>query len=68
MTHNFYKFWLKITAIVVGSLCLVFCLGAMVPTSESAGFTLDLLGLPLDGLQSYAALGCIDLLPVGSGL
>jgi hypothetical protein len=68
MTHNFYKFWLKITAIVVGSLCLVFCLGAMVPTSESAGFTLDLLGLPLDGFQSYAALEFIDLVPVGSGL
>ncbi|MFT5869972.1 MAG: hypothetical protein ACI8TF_002086 [Paracoccaceae bacterium] len=68
MTHNFYKFWLKITAIVVGSLCLVFCLGAMVHTSESAGFTLDLLGLSPDGLQSYAALECIDLVPVGSGL
>jgi hypothetical protein len=40
----------------------------MVPTSESAGFTLELLGLPLDGFQSYAALEFIDLVPVGSGL
>ncbi|MEL6593277.1 MAG: hypothetical protein AAFQ68_24480 [Bacteroidota bacterium] len=55
MTHSFHKFWLKITAIVVGSFGPVFFLGTMLATSEPARWTLDLLSWPLDGMQDYAA-------------
>jgi hypothetical protein len=54
-SHRFHKFWLKITAVVVGSFGPVFFLGTMLPTSEPARWTLDLLSWPLDGLQSYAS-------------
>ncbi|MDN4166702.1 hypothetical protein QWY31_14420 [Cytophagales bacterium LB-30] len=52
-THNFHKFWLKITAIVIGSFGPIFFFGTMVSTSEPARWTLDLLSLPLDGVQNY---------------
>jgi hypothetical protein len=55
MSHKFHKFWLKITAIVVGSFGPVFFLGTMMATSEPARWTLDLLSWPLDGLQSYTS-------------
>jgi hypothetical protein len=54
MTHDFYKTWLNVTAIVIASFGPVFFLGAFAPTSEPARFTLDLLSLPLDGHQSFA--------------
>ncbi|MEM8749881.1 MAG: hypothetical protein AAGF28_06235 [Pseudomonadota bacterium] len=53
MSHAFHKFWLKITALVVGSFGPVFFLGTMAATSEPARFTLDLLSWPLDGQQTY---------------
>jgi len=53
MSHTFHKFWLIITAIVVGSFGPVFFLGTMAATSEPARWTLDLLSWPLDGVQSY---------------
>lgn len=53
MTQKFHKFWLKITAIVIGSFGLIFFLGTMLSTSEPARWTLDLLSLPLDGVQNY---------------
>jgi hypothetical protein len=53
MTQKFHKFWLKITAIVIGSFGPVFFLGTMISTSEPARWTLDFLSLPLDGVQSY---------------
>lgn len=53
MSQNFHKFWLKITAIVIGSFGPVFFLGTMLLTSEPARFTLDLLSFPLDGVQNY---------------
>lgn len=53
MTQQFHKFWLKITAIVIGSFGPVFFLGTMLSTSEPARLTLDLLSLPLDGVQNY---------------
>lgn len=53
MTQKFHKFWLKITAIVIGSFGPIFFLGTMLSTSEPARFTLDLLSLPLDGVQNY---------------
>lgn len=52
-THSFHKFYLKITAIVVGSFGPIFFLGTMLATSEPAHWTLDLLSWPLDGLQVY---------------
>jgi len=54
-TQKFHKFWLKITAIVIGSFGPVFFLGTMLSTAEPARFTLDLLSLPLDGIQNYDA-------------
>lgn len=55
MTQEFHKFYLKITAIVVGSFGPIFFLGTMLPTSDPARWSLDLLSLPLDGLQNYEA-------------
>lgn len=55
MTLAFHKFYLKITAIVVGFFGPVFFLGTMLPTSEPARWSLDLLSLPMDGLQNYEA-------------
>jgi hypothetical protein len=55
MTHQFHKSWLKVTALVVGSFGPIFFLGTMLPTSELARWTLDLLSWPLDGAQTYTA-------------
>lgn len=55
MTQKFHKFWLKVTAFVIGSFGPIFFLGTMLPTSEPARWTLDLLSLPLDGMQNYEA-------------
>jgi biotin transporter BioY len=52
-THKFHKFWLKITAIVIGSFGPVFFLGTMVSTMEPARWTLDLLSWPLNNSVSY---------------
>lgn len=49
-----HKFWLKITAVVVGSFGPIFFLGTMESTAEPARLTLDLLNWPLDQSQSYA--------------
>ena len=54
MTHKFHKFWLKITAFVVGSFGPVFFLGTMTSTSEPARLTLDVLSWPVDGMTTYA--------------
>jgi hypothetical protein len=55
MSHGFYKFWLKITAIVVGSFGPVFFFGTMESTAEPARLSLDLLSWPIDQTQSYSA-------------
>jgi len=55
MTHKFHKFWLKITAIVVGSFGPIFFLGTMLSTSEPARWTLDVLSWTVDGIQNYKA-------------
>lgn len=55
MTQQFHKFWLKITAIVVGGFGPVFFFGAMLATSEPARLTLDLLSWPIDGRQDFGA-------------
>jgi hypothetical protein len=49
MSRKFHKFWLKITAIVVGSFGPVFFLGMMAATMEPARLTLDILSWPIDG-------------------
>lgn len=53
MTHDFHRFWLKITAIVIGSFGPIFFLGTMEPTIEPIRFSLDLLSWPIDGKQTY---------------
>ena len=55
MTQAFHKSWFKVTALVVGSFGPIFFLGTMLPTSEPARWTLDLLSWPLDGLQTFAS-------------
>ena len=54
MSRDFHKFWLKITAIVVGIGGPVFFLGTMEATVEPARVTLDILSWPLDGATTYA--------------
>lgn len=53
MSHSYHRFWLKITAIVVGSFGPIFFLGTMASTLEPARLTLDVLSWPLDGLTTY---------------
>lgn len=55
MTQSFHKFWLKITAIVIGSFGPVFFLGTMAETMEPARLTLDILSWPVDGATTYAS-------------
>ncbi|MEM6343929.1 MAG: hypothetical protein AAF927_08615 [Bacteroidota bacterium] len=52
-SHKSHKFWLKITAIVVGSFGPVFFFGTMLETMEPARLTLDLLSWPVDGMTTY---------------
>ncbi len=53
MSRQTHKFWLKITAIVVGSFGPVFFLGTMIQTAEPARLTLDILSWPIDGATTY---------------
>jgi hypothetical protein len=55
MTRQFHKNYLKVTAFVIGSFGPIFFLGSMLPTTEPARWTLDLLSFPLDNLQNYDA-------------
>lgn len=55
MSPQFHKFWLKITALIIGSFGPVFFLGAMSATLEPARLTLDLLSWPIDGATTYAS-------------
>jgi hypothetical protein len=54
MSHAFHRFWLKITAVVIGAFGPVFFLGTMEITAEPARLTLDLLSWPIDGATTYA--------------
>lgn len=53
LSQDYHKFWLKITAAVVGSFGPIFFLGTMVSTMEPARLTLDILSWPIDGHTSY---------------
>jgi hypothetical protein len=55
MTKQFHKSYLIFTAFVIGSFGPIFFLGTMLPTSEPARWTLDLLSFPLDNVQNYDA-------------
>lgn len=55
MSREFHKFWLKITAIVVGSFGPVFFLGTLSGTLEPARLTLDILSWPVDGATTFAS-------------
>lgn len=55
MTHALHKFWLKVTAVIVGSFGPVFALGTMAATSEPARLTLDVLSWPIDGATTYTS-------------
>lgn len=49
-----HKFWLLITAIVVGSFGPIFSLATQSGSDELARWTLDLLAWPIDGTQIYS--------------
>ncbi|MDP5360821.1 MAG: hypothetical protein NWP79_01565 [Paracoccaceae bacterium] len=53
MTHAFHKFWLKITAIGIGSFGPLFFLATMPATSGPIRWSLDLLSWPLDGGTTF---------------
>lgn len=55
-SQQFHKFYLKITAIVVGSFGPVFFLGTIAETAGLATWTLDFLSWPVDGAQVYTEL------------
>lgn len=55
MTQGFHKFWLKITAIIVGSFGPIFFLGTLPFAQAPARLTLDILSWPLDGNVTYAS-------------
>ena len=55
MSRDFHRFWLKITAIIIGSFGPVFFLGTMVATQEPARLTLDILSWPIDGATTYSS-------------
>lgn len=55
LTQQFHRYWLKVTAIVVGSFGPIFFLGTMEATMEPARFTLDFLSWPLDGATTYGS-------------
>jgi hypothetical protein len=67
MTQKFHKFWLKITAIVIGSFGPIFFLGTMASTLEPARLTLDLLSWPIDGSTTYASADTRFLSALTSG-
>lgn len=52
-TQQFHKFYLKITAIIIGSFGPIFFLATIPEFSEPARWSLDLLSWPIDGAQVY---------------
>lgn len=55
-TQAGHKAWLRVTAITIALFGPVFFLGSMPATAWPAAFTLDFLGWPIDGRQTYEAL------------
>ena len=52
-THAAHKFWLKISAIVIGFFGPVLTLGTIPATNELARLGLDILTWPIDGFPDY---------------
>lgn len=48
-----HKFYLRITAIIIGSFGPVFFFGTMPATSAPAAWSMDFLSWPLDGQQNF---------------
>ena len=67
MSTAFHRFWLKITAIIVGSFGPVFSFGAMQSTSAPARLTLDLLGWRLNHPSNFDAVDTRFLSAVTGG-
>ena len=55
MSRAFHKFWLKVTAVVIGSFGPVCFLGTMSPTAAPARLTLDILRWQDFGTTTYAS-------------
>lgn len=54
-SHSAHKFWLKISAFVIGFFGPFLTLATMPAFNEPARWVLDLLAWPLDGFPSYEA-------------
>lgn len=54
-THATHKFWLKISALVIGGFGPILTLGTMPMFNEPARWGLDVLTWPIDGFPSYQA-------------
>jgi hypothetical protein len=67
MSHPFHRFWMKMTAIIVGSFGPIFFLGAIARTSAPARLTLDLLGWRLNHPSTYDAVDTRFLSAVTGG-
>ncbi|MEM9267983.1 MAG: hypothetical protein AAGA78_03475 [Pseudomonadota bacterium] len=52
-THATHKFWLKVSAIVIGIFGPVLTLGTIPATNELARMGLDILTWPIDGFPDY---------------
>ena len=53
MSHQFYKRWLKFSALVIAFFAPALFFGTMPETSEAARLGLDILAWPVDGFPSY---------------
>lgn len=52
-THEAHKFWIKISAIVIGFFGPALTLGTIPATNELARLGLDILTWPIDGFPDY---------------
>lgn len=53
-SRKFHKFWLLVTAFVVGSFGPIFSLASQSSSDGLARWTLDFLAWPLDDMQIYS--------------
>ena len=67
MSRSVHKFWLKISAIIVGSFGPIFFLGTLPATDEAARLTLDMLSWPIDGATTLESNDARFLLALSGG-
>lgn len=53
MAHDFHKFWLKVTAIVIVSFGPLFFRATIDGLTEPVRFTMNLISWPLDGATTF---------------